>query len=190
MMFFEKDYSRPYVAVRCYADVLINQDIVDDYSNETISIKQWLKFSTRIDKLEEFIKEEVWREDARGDDNVAAGRRVIGQETAVIIRRYAQANFREHGSTIAPSDRAVYINKIANLITTSNTEAGQDLVVLSHPLVKDIDRKEWIRALNYDIRHIDFSTIYGIWLICGDDGLSVTKIVNNFPDISLRTLGW
>lgn len=191
MMFFKKDDSRPYVAVRCYADVLINRDIADDYFDGKISVRQWLKFSERIDKLEDFIRENVWREDASNNSNIAAGRRVIGYNTATIIQRYAQANFREGSCVIAPSDKAVYINKIISLIMSSKNMNSQYLpVVLDHPEISDSDRKEWTEALNRDIQHIDFGPIREIWLICGDDSLSVIKTVDNFPDISSHALAW
>lgn len=192
MMSFEKDEIRRYVAVRCYADALINQNVVDDYYEGTISVRRWMELSTRIEKLEDVFAKKIWRRDAKRGENIAASGHVIGPDTAVIIKKYAQAKLRKcnSGITIGPAERVTCINRISRLIFDEKTEVKYNMIVLDHPEIGDVDRQEWTEALYSDIRNINLGSVYEIWLICGDNNLSATKSVDIFPDILLFNLAW
>jgi len=120
---------------------------------------------------------------------------VIGKHTASIITKYIQAEISTCKVGVGEPEKRRLLSKIGNLTARSSKEKGQNLVFLYHQLLDGEDsvileeiKKQWIEALERDIRCIDLGPIYKIILICGSDILSVEKVFDSFPDIELRIL--
>lgn len=187
-MKLRKSEAHPFVAIRCYANFFINDEIIDDYFDNHISEKQWFNIFERVKEIENFINE-------KKGDNIVPGVGVIGKHTASIITKYIQAEISTCKVGVGEPEKRRLLSKIGNLTARSSKEKGQNLVFLYHQFLDGEDsvileeiKKQWIEALERDIRCIDLGPIYKIILICGSDILSVEKVFDSFPDIELRIL--
>lgn len=182
-MSLTKSESHPFIAIRCYADFFIDKDVLDDYSDNCISVPQWMKIFGRVGKIEEFI-------DKKKDDNIVAGSHVIGYRTAEIITRYIQANIRPYKISIGESEKRNLLFRVEKLIAHFSKERMEKSIIYldhrpsgeeCHAIIEE--REAWIDALQSDIRYIDLGPIYQILLVCGSDALLVETIFDFVPEV-------
>jgi hypothetical protein len=192
-MYLEKSKVHPFSAIRYYVNFFIDEDIFCDYLNNCVSERQWLDLRNKIEKVQKSI-------DKKKHENLVPGTGVIGRRTAEIVAQYLRAEIRPHKMNIGEPEKRRLLFKLEKLTAKSPQKREEDIALLLHQpsvagssVIPEENTRQWIDALNHDIRCIDLGPIYEIILICGRDVILVDNIFASlldvpFPEVRSSTL--
>lgn len=192
-MYLKKSKVHPFIAIRYYVNFFIDEDIFCDYLNNCISERQWIDLRNKIDNVQKSI-------DKKKNEDLVPGTGVIGRRTAEIVAQYLRAEIRPHKMNIGEPEKRRLLFKLEKLTAKSPQKREKDIALLLHQpsvagpsVIPEENTRQWIDALNHDIRCIDLKPIYKIVLICGRDVILVDNIFASlldvpFPEVQSRPL--